>query len=91
MAFALGRTAMDLFLDNGFGNTADQKSKEEVIVDYEIGLSHTIVSNGCSMKSLVPQPGVINSATFLHPLKNLEVGMKISVAHTKAGLYPLTS
>jgi hypothetical protein len=74
MAFALGRTAMDLLLENGFWNTADQKSKEEVIVDYEIGLSHTIVSNGYSIKSLVPKPGVINSATFLHPLKKSRSG-----------------
>lgn len=74
MAVAIRRNAMNLLLENGFWNIGEQKPKEDVIVDYEIGLSHVVLPNWYSIKSLPPKPRLINSETLLHPLKKSKSG-----------------
>ncbi len=74
MAFALGREGMDLLLEKGFWSLGKRKSKVDVIVDYEIGLSQILLEHGYAIKSLLPKPGEIRSDSTLHPLANSRSG-----------------
>jgi hypothetical protein len=55
MVFAIAKPQLKLLVENGFFSKKEFLSKDELVVDYEINLSQSIIRSGLNIKCMLPE------------------------------------